>query len=150
MTSERVTVVSTPERSSLWLGIGAGAVIGTIAYELALRLLTAWNVAVWHHGRDPARDIALWAATAAVVVLTVAAYRRRPTTIARRAAVAGMLLGGGAAWVGWGLFDQHVLKLFEISPSSNPILWDTVWHGAGAVVAGIGWLRWSDATSRRG
>jgi uncharacterized membrane protein len=131
----------------LRLGLGAGAVIGTIAYELILRLLTAWNVAVWHDGRNGVRDVAVWLVVAAAAVFTIVAYRRRPSVVVRRAVVAGLLLAGGAAWVGLGAMDQHLLRLFDISPASNPLLWDAVWHGAGAVTAGVGWMLWTDTVA---
>ena len=56
----------------------------------------------------------------------------------RRVVVGGWLFGLGAAWFVGGVVDQHVFKLLGVAHGSAG--WDVVFHGAGSLAAGVGWV----------
>jgi len=53
--------------------------------------------------------------------------------------VALVLVGSGAAWVVWGVLDQHLLRTFDLAPGSAWAgAWDGLFHGVGVMAAGVG------------
>jgi hypothetical protein len=53
--------------------------------------------------------------------------------------VALLLVGSGAAWVLWGVLDQHLLRTFDLAPGSAWAgAWDGLFHGVGVMAAGVG------------
>ncbi|HEY2428964.1 MAG TPA: hypothetical protein VGI06_08550 [Acidimicrobiales bacterium] len=124
------------------LAVLSGWVVGSAAYGVAVSLLARWPAAVRSRGHGgAARPGELATATAVVVVgavLLLAGRPRRPA-VGLRAAVALGLLGFGAAWVAWGLVDQHVLRTFDLAVGSPWAgAWDGLFHGVGVMAAGVG------------
>ena len=97
----------------------------------------------------PARDAVLVAA-AAVALLAAVALERRERTGGWRDRLGSGLIGVGAAWLGFGIVDQHWFTLFAIG--GGGLGWDVAFHGVGegAMAAGLLALRAADrATARR-
>lgn len=115
----------------------AGIALGTLVYEVTLRILTVPDIAVWRR-ENAVRNVVLW--TLVVVAATVAAGQMRRHRAGLDAAMSAVMMGAGASWVLWGLVDQHALHLFHIAPDSRyTVFWDVVFHGVGALAVAIGW-----------
>jgi hypothetical protein len=59
--------------------------------------------------------------------------------LGRRFGSALLCVAFGAAWVAWGLVEQHLLRTFDVAPGSvGAGGWDALFHGVGIVTAGLG------------
>jgi hypothetical protein len=74
----------------------------------------------------------------ALVLLVLALVREERA--GGRAIVGAALFGGGVMWFGWTSFDMHVLERYDWPDGSSVVLSDLLYHGAGLVAAGAGWL----------
>jgi len=120
-----------------------GIVIGSACYVAAVTGLAHWPSIIRRRGdRSPAEPVlvAVVAAIAAIaaVVLRSGRAEHRPG-LARWMTVALLLIGSGAAWVVWGVLDQHLLRTFDLTPGSAWAgAWDGLFHGVGVMAAGAG------------
>jgi hypothetical protein len=120
----------------------AGWIGGSVVYAVAVTGLAHSPSVVRARGSGgAARPVEIGAVTlAAVVVIAVLlAGRRGGAWPAPGVVVALLLVGSGAAWVAWGLVDQHVLRTFDLAPGSVwSGAWDGLFHGVGVMAAGVG------------
>ena len=127
--------VLTRARAALELRFAAA---GIVLYTAALALLLAVGAA--DGGTTDAgwitRDL-LFAALA-VIALVVARHAAgsEPSPRGRERLACG-LMGVGAIWLELGLLDMHLFGLFELAHGA--LLWDAVFHGAGAAAFVAGW-----------
>jgi len=116
-----------------------GAAAGSAAYAAVVSLLARWPSIVRAKGSGGAARPVLVAAVAvplAVVGVALLLGARADRT-RRGAAVA--LVGVGAAWVAWGLVEQHLLRTFVLTPNAaGADAWDALFHGVGLLTAGVG------------
>ncbi len=78
----------------------------------------------------------------AVVCAVVAARADRSgwdEPAARLAALGACMAGAGVAWFGWGLIDHYALAQWRFGGSAIAAVGETAFHGAGVVVAALGW-----------
>jgi hypothetical protein len=119
-----------------------GWVGGSVAYALVVIWLARWPAAVRARGRGGAArplELATVAAIAVVAVVVLLIAGRGRAWPAPRTGAALVLVASGAAWVAWGLLDQHVLRTFQLAPGSVwSGAWDGVFHGVGVTAAGVG------------
>ena len=120
-----------------------GAAAGSAVYVAAVSLLARWPHLVRARGGGAAaRPVLVGAVALPAAVLGVVWWRtsrgRRGAPL-RRHAVAFACVGFGAAWVVWGVLEQHVLRTFDVAPGSgSAAAWDSLFHGVGVVTAGLG------------
>ncbi len=117
-----------------------GTALGSAAYALVVSVLAHWPSIVRAHGSGGAARPALVAAVA--VPLAVAGVVLSATSrggAAARNLVAMVWVGVGAAWVAWGLVEQHLLGTFVLAPGAAAAgEWDAMFHAVGLVTAGVG------------
>jgi len=118
-----------------------GAAAGSAAYAAAVTVLAHWPSIVRDRGAGGAARPLLVAVVAAPVavagVLLMLLVRDRGA--ASRHTVAAALVGVGAAWVAWGLVEQHLLHTFDVAPgAAAAATWDALFHAVGLVTAGVG------------
>jgi hypothetical protein len=127
------------------LAAGAlGAAASTIAYrELSSALVDdgtftperGFSTATFHG------DVLMWTGVVlagAAVVLALVARRRHDRPWAR-GALGCALFGAGLAWFAWSSVEMHVLGAYDWANTDN-VLGDLLYHGGGALVAGVGWV----------
>jgi hypothetical protein len=120
----------------------AGWVVGSGAYAVAVTWLARWPAAVRARGRGGAArplELAAVASVAVVAIVVLLVAGRGRAWPAPGTGTALVLVASGAAWVTWGLLDQHVLRTFDLAPGSVwSGAWDGVFHGVGVTAAGVG------------
>jgi hypothetical protein len=116
-----------------------GAVCGSAAYVGVVTLLAHWPSIVRARGTGgAARPLLVAIVTVPLLVAAVVVWTASGP-IPRRALVALAAVGFGTAWVLWGLFEQHVLRTFDVAPGSGAAAaWDSLFHGVGVLTAGVG------------
>ena len=120
-----------------------GAAAGSAVYVAVVSLLARWPHLVRARGGGAAARpllVAAVAVPAAVVgVVWWRSSRGRRGAPAVRHAVAFASVGFGAAWVVWGVLEQHLLRTFDVAPGSgSAAAWDSLFHGIGVITAGLG------------
>ncbi len=126
-----------PRRTVLSAVLG-GLAAGSVAYAAFVSALAHWPSVVRARGHGGAARPAL-VAVFVVVVVAGAVLTRGGDGLPGPVRVAMWLVGAGTAWVAWGLLDQHLLGTFDLAPGSAwEGAWDALFHGIGAVAAGVG------------
>jgi len=119
-----------------------GVALGSVAYGIVVTTLSRWPAAIHTRGHGGAARPVWIAAFLVVVVMVALVDRSQPGLRAstdRRTRVALVLVGFGAAWVAWGLVEQHLLQTFILDPDSPwSGAWDGLFHGIGVLTAGVG------------
>jgi len=120
-----------------------GVVIGSLCYVGAVTGLAHWPSVIRRRGAaSPAQPLLVAVVVAAAGVAAAAVRARRPRgggELERWMTVALLLVGSGAAWVVWGVLDQHLLRTFDLAPGSAWAgAWDGLFHGVGVMAAGVG------------
>ncbi len=114
--------------------------VGCLVYFAGVGLLIALGVATGRPGVVSwvPRTIGLGVFAGVLVAwgTRIAAGSRHARST--RVVVGGWLFGLGLAWFVGGVVDQHVFKLLGIAHGS--VGWDVVFHGAGSLAAGVGWV----------
>jgi len=116
-----------------------GAAAGSAAYAAAVTMLARWPSIVRDRGAGGAARPLLVAAVAVPVAVAGVLLLVRDRGAAPRHTVATALVGVGAAWVAWGLVEQHLLRTFDVAPgAAAAATWDALFHAVGLVTAGVG------------
>jgi len=122
-----------------------GAALGSFIYRLLVEILLELDVVLKEPAYDDAgaRDAVLqigpWVALLAGAGTLLWAVRRTHEHASRRVIVGAALLGAGIACSVWGAVDMHGLGLYDWEPGSPAGLLDVVYHGAGVIVAIVGY-----------
>lgn len=135
-----------------WVGpCVAGVAIGCLAYRVILdRLLAHHRVvasadyanATW---RTDALRFGPWILLGVALLLLGLDRRRYHRLPAPRAMLGAVLFGAGASWFALSSLDMHGLALYDWRGGGSHLVQDALYHGAGAIVAAIGWLLLTDA-----
>jgi predicted membrane protein DUF2243 len=116
-----------------------GAAAGSAAYAAAVTVLARWPSIVRDRGAGGAARPLLVAAVAVPIAAGGVLLLVSNRGAAPRHAVATALVGVGAAWVVWGLVEQHLLRTFDVAPrAAAAATWDALFHAVGLVTAGVG------------
>jgi hypothetical protein len=120
----------------LLLAVAAGSAV----YAVVVSVLARWPAVVRARGSGgAARPLLIAAVTVPLAVAGMAlAWRSRGHRPATRYVVALSCVGFGAAWVVWGVVEQHLLRTFDVAPGAGAAAWDALFHGVGVVTAGLG------------
>ncbi len=129
-------------------GVLAGVGIGSLAYRYVSERLIDDDTFVRRsgyadaHTRTDILHYGPWVLIGLAVVVALVVWRRDGRGGVRvTPAVAGaVLFGAGVAWFAWSSLDMHGLELYDWPGSGSHLVEDVLWHGGGAVVAGIGWV----------
>jgi len=116
-----------------------GAALGSAVYAVVVSVMARWPGVLHARGSGGAARPALVAVVAVPLaiagVVLFAASRPAPA----RNLVAMAWVGFGAAWVAWGLVEQHLLGTFVLAPGAAAAgEWDAMFHAVGLVMAGVG------------
>jgi hypothetical protein len=115
------------------------AAAGSAAYAAVVSVLAHWPSLLRDRGAGGAARPVLIAAVAVPLAVAGAVLLLVDRMPAQRNAVATALVGVGAAWVAWGLVEQHLLRTFDVAPRAAAAgVWDALFHAVGLVTAGIG------------
>ena len=121
----------------------AGAAAGSAVYAGAVTVLARWPAVVRARGAGgAARPVVVAAVAAPVAVAALVLWWRSRGSggrLGRRFGSALLCVAFGAAWVAWGLVEQHLLRTFDVAPGSvGAGGWDALFHGVGVVTAELG------------
>jgi hypothetical protein len=112
---------------------------GSALYAVVVSVLARWPSIVRADGAGGAARPALVSAVAVPLVVAGLALLRASRPVPRRNLAAVALVGTGAAWVAWGLVEQHLLGTFALAPGAFAAgAWDGLFHAVGFVTAGVG------------
>lgn len=130
-----------------WVGpCAAGVAIGCLAYRVILdRLLAHHRVvasadyadATW---RTDALRYGPWILLGLGVFLGGLDRWRHHRVPALRLISGAILFGAGATWFALSSLDMHGLALYDWRGGGSHFVEDALYHGAGAIVAAVGWL----------
>jgi len=126
-----------------------GAAAGSAVYVVALSVMAHWPSIVRARGTGGAARPAVVAPAAAalgiagLVVLLTSHRGAHPVgaglTGSARNITGVACVGFGAAWVVWGLVEQHLFRTFDLAPGAATAgAWDALFHAVGFVAAGVG------------
>lgn len=115
-----------------WTAIGALVYVAAVTAMLKLGAADRLDRSdlIWY-----LRDAAIAVIASSAIAIAVRSPGYRLQTSDRRAL---SLIGAGLAWLALGIFDQHVLLLFEVA--HGLLLWDAVFHAAGVWAIAGGFL----------
>ena len=113
---------------------------GSAVYAAVVSVLARWPSIVRARGAGgAARPFLVTAVTVPVAVAAGALWwLSRGGRLAPRLAVALACVGFGAAWVAWGVVEQHLLRTFDVAPGAGAAGWDALFHGVGVLTTGLG------------
>jgi hypothetical protein len=106
-----------------------GFAAGSVAYVGVLWVLAQVTTLVAGPGRG--------AASAAILLVALASAAGAAIADPRPAPGAAVVVAAGAAWVGWGVVEQHIVHSLRLADGA---LLDATFHGLGIAVAAAGTL----------
>ena len=116
-----------------------GTAVGSGVYATVVSVLARWPAIVRARGAGGAARPLLVTLVAVPLALAGVALLATSRGAPARNLVAMAWVGFGAAWVAWGLVEQHLLGTFVLAPGAAAAgEWDAIFHAVGLAMAGAG------------